>query len=262
MTAACAEARSHLEEHRRGTLPPDLAARVSAHLEACSPCRRLRDEDAALAQQIRALGHTPAPPALRRRVERLLGSPPPRAPWLRHPLVAGALGAAVAALALAPWVRLEPRRPPDPVRALLESGVAEHRRILLQVEATEPVADPRAALQRAGAVARVPVPPVFAGVGNLRLVAARPTLLLDRPSAAAALRYPDSPVTTYFVLPGRDLVVPPEGRVQIEQYRPYLGRVGEFHVVFWTQGELAYLMVTGLDRARAQELFLTMRRAL
>ena len=116
--------------------------------------------------------------------------------------------------------------PRDVVDALIQSGVAEHRRILLELEAIRRgVDDPDALFARVRSVAEVELPKILAGTGELRLLAAKPTLLESRKTAAAALRYPTSPVTTYFILPGKDLPMPTEGRVQIEQYRPHMREV-------------------------------------
>jgi hypothetical protein len=195
---------------------------------------------------------------------RALGGPPgPLLRWLGRPWAAAALAAVLVAAVLAPWVRFGPDSAGDPLEALIQSGVAEHRRILLQLEmAPTDVQDPEQLFARIGSVAEVPVPKVFAGAGELRLLTARPTVLGSRKSAAAALRYPTSPVTTYFVLLGKDLPMPEDGRVQIEQYRPYMRQVNGFNVVYWKQADLAYLMVSGLDREGCQKLFLKMRRAL
>ena len=56
--------------------------------------------------------------------------------------------------------------------------------------------------------------------------------------------------------------MPTEGRVQIEQYRPYMREVNGFNVVYWKQKDLAYLMVSGLDREGCQKLYLKVRQAL
>ena len=156
-------------------------------------------------------------------------------------------------------------RPGDIVDALIQSGVAEHRRILLDLEATpreisNPDAD--ALFQRVRSVTTVELPKVFAGTDELHLLAARPTILASRKTAAATLRYRTSPDTTYFVLPGPDLPMPTEGRVQIEQYRPYMREVNGFNVVYWKQKDLVYLMVSGLDREGCQKLYLKVRQAL
>ena len=68
--------------------------------------------------------------------------------------------------------------------------------------------------------------------------------------------------TTYFVLPGPDLPMPTEGRVQIEQYRPYMREVNGFNVVYWKQKDMVYLMVSGLDREGCQKLYLKVRKEL
>jgi Putative zinc-finger len=260
----CSEVRQQLEEYRRGELGVAAAAAVEAHLATCAACRRLHDENVALAAVVRGLGRTPAPSGLRRRVAALPEGRRRWRAWLARPWVASALSAAAVALVLLPWVRFGERRPSDPLEALLQSGVAEHRRILLQLEAGPgAVDDPAALFERVRSVTEVQLPTVFAGVGDLRLLTARPTVLVNRKSAAAALRYPASPVVTCFVLPGKDLPPPPErGRVQIERYRPYQGRVDEFNVIYWKTGDLAYLMVSGLDIPRTQQLYLQVRKAL
>jgi anti-sigma factor RsiW len=259
---SCDAVRDRLEEYRRGELPPEAARPVAAHLASCPACRSLQERDDALAALLRALPRTTAPPALARQL-RDLGAPRPRlARWLGRPWVAAALAAAVVAAVLAPWVRVG-ERPADVLDALIQSSVTEHRRILLQLETQPPdVQDPDLLFARIRSVAEVEMPKILAGAGELRLLTARPTLLESRKSAAAALRYPASPVTTYFIVPGKDLPMPAEGRVQIDQYRPYMRQVNGFNVIYWKHDDMAYLMVSGLDREGCQKLFLTMRRAL
>ncbi|HSE95617.1 MAG TPA: zf-HC2 domain-containing protein [Methylomirabilota bacterium] len=261
----CHEVREALEEHRRGTLPAEERAAVDAHLAGCPACRRLRDEAALLAEAVGRLPRPAAPDRLRRALEApgrpVLRAGPVR--WLGRSWVAAGLAAAVVALALSPWLRFRADTPAELVQRLLQSGVAEHRRILLQLEVEPgPVSDPTQVFARVRAVTAIPLPAVFAGADDLRLLAARPTVLADRKASAATLRYPTSPSITYFVLPGQDLPMPTDHRVQIDQYRPYMTRMGEFQVVYWKQGELAYLMVSGLDDPRTRQLFLKMRKAL
>lgn len=255
----CHAARDLLEEHRRGVLGSDQAHAVEAHLAACPACRALRAEADAVAALLRTLPRTPAPGTLARQVHALGGAPPGLRGRRAWPWAAAVLAALVLGAILGPWGW----RGPDPVDALIRSGVAEHRRILLEIEAgLAGVPDPAAAFERVRQVTEVPLPPVFAGAEDLRLVAARPTLLESRKSAAAALRYKTAPVTTYFVLDGKDLPMPTEGRVQIDRYRPHMRQADGFNVIYWKQGDLAYLMVSGLDREGCQKLFLKMRQAL
>jgi anti-sigma factor RsiW len=259
----CHQTRELFEEHRRRELDPERAAAVEAHLEQCPACRAAWAREEAVSTLVRALPRLPAPPALVRQV-RALGVRRRGIPgWLGRPWVAAAVAAVVVAAVLAPWLRRPAERPGDIVDALIQSGIAEHRRILLELEAApREISDPDALFQRVRSVTAVELPKVFAGTDELHLVAARPTLLASRKTAAATLRYKTLPDTTYFVLAGPDLPMPTEGRVQIEQYRPYMREVSGFNVVYWKQKDLVYLMVSGLDREGCQKLYLKVRQAL
>jgi anti-sigma factor RsiW len=264
----CHEARETFEEHRRRELDPERARAVEAHLVVCPACRALWARDEALAGLIRALPRQPAPAALAREVRALGAARPGITGWLGRPWVAAALAALVVAAVVGPWGPWAPwlaprQRPADVVEALIQSGVMEHRRILLDLEVHPAgVDDPDALFARVRSVAEVELPKILAGTGELRLLTAKPTLLASRKTAAAALRYPTSPVTTYFILPGKDLPMLEKGRVQIEQYRPHMREVNGFNVVYWKQKDMAYIMVSGLDREGCQKLYLKMRKAL
>jgi Putative zinc-finger len=259
----CHETRELLEEYRRHELEPDRARAVEAHLAGCGACRAILAREEAVAALVRTMPRTSAPPALVRQI-RALGAPQRGiGRWLARPWVAAAIAAVVVAAILAPWIRRPAERPGDIVDALIQSGVAEHRRILLEVEVTHgAVSDPDALFQRVRSVTAVELPKILAGTDELHLVAVRPTLLASRKTAAATLRYKEQPDTTYFVLTGPDLPMPTEGRVQIEQYRPYMREVNGFNVVYWKQKDLVYLMVSGLDREGCQKLYLKVRQAL
>ena len=262
----CHATREILEEYRRRELDRERAGAVEAHLHGCPACRGILAREEAVARLVHRLPRPPAPATLVRQVGALGTRPRRIAGWLGRPWVAAAVGAAVVLAVLAPWLLRRPaERPGDIVDALIQSGVAEHRRILLDLEATpreisNPDAD--AVFQRVRSVTTVELPRVFAGTDELHLLTARPTILASRKTAAATLRYRTSPDTTYFVLPGPDLPMPTEGRVQIEQYRPYMREVNGFNVVYWKQKDLVYLMVSGLDREGCQKLYLKVRQAL
>jgi anti-sigma factor RsiW len=260
----CHEARDLFEEHRRRELPPDRARALEAHLAGCPACRAFWAREEAVASVVRALPRLPAPPTLARQIRNLGTGRRGIAGWLGRPWVAAAVAALVVAAVLAPWLRRPAERPGDIVDTLIQSGVAEHRRILLALQATDPqqIGDAGALFQRVGSVAAVELPKVLEGTDDLHLVAVRPTLLASRKTAAVTLRYEASPDTTYFILPGTDLPMPSEGRVQIEQYRPYMREVNGFNVVYWKQKDIAYLMVSGLDREGCQKLYLKVRRAM
>ena len=259
----CHQARERFEEHRRRELEPERAAAVEAHLAECPACRAAWGRDEAVSTLVRALPRLSAPPALVRQVRALGMRRSGISGWLGRPWVAAAVGAVIVAAVLAPWLRRPAQGPGDVVDALIQSGVAEHRRILLELEAApREIGDPDALFQRVRSVTAIELPKVLAGTGELHLVAARPTILASRKTAAATLRYETSPVTTYFILAGPDLPMPTEGRVQIEQCKPYMREVNGFNVVYWKQKDLAYLMVSGLDREGCQKLYLKVRQAL
>ena len=132
----CHQTRQILEEYLRRELEPDRARAVEAHLEGCPACRAILAREEAVATLVRALPRLPAPPALVRQL-RTLGAPRRGiASWLGRPWVAAAIAAVVVAAVLGPWLRRPIERPGDIVDTLIQSGVAEHRRILLDLEAT------------------------------------------------------------------------------------------------------------------------------
>ncbi len=259
---SCPRTRGGPVGYRRGEVVRGLAALVEAHLAQCPACRVLRERDEALVTMIHSLPVTPAPATLRRRIQET-DRPARLGGWLGRPWAAASVGAVVVALALAPWLQFRRERAPDPVDTLVAAGVSEYERILLELRTgSGGVTDPAAAFATVRAVTDVELPHAFAGDEHLQLVVARPTLIADRKAAAAALRYQSGSVTTYFALPGKDLPMPGERRVQIEQYRPYVREVHGFQAIYWKQGDLAYLMVTDLDEQRSRQLFLKMRKAL
>ena len=130
----CHQARELFEEHRRHELAPDLTRTLEAHLQECPACRAIWVQDEAVASLIRALPCPPAPPRLAGQVRSLGAARRGIGAWLGRPWVAAALAALIVAAVLAPWIR-RAERPPDIVDTLIQSGVAEHRRILLELEA-------------------------------------------------------------------------------------------------------------------------------
>jgi anti-sigma factor RsiW len=262
----CQEARELLEEYRRGELPPDVAARVGAHLAGCPACRRLREEADAVAALVGRLPRQDVPARLarwvRRRARRRRGLPRPLG-WLARPWAAAAVAAVLVAAVLGPWGYLRGSRPEDPLERVLQSGIAEHSRILLQLQALAgQVWDPAETFATVRSLTDVQVPWVFAGDEDLTLMEARPTVIANRKAAAVVLRDKAWFTTTYFAMPGKDLPMPEKGRVQIGTYRPYMRQADGFNIVYWKQGEYAYLMISDLDTPRCQQLFLRMRKGM
>jgi anti-sigma factor RsiW len=259
----CHETRDVLEEYRRGELAPDAAAGVAAHLRGCPRCRALHAESEALAARIRELPRPAAPARLAGALRRLDRRrwPAPVA-WLGRPWVAAGVAAILVAGLLAPWVQFR-GRVDDTFERVLQGAVTEHTRILLQLQ-TLPgdVADPASAFAAVRSLTDVQIPWAFAGDADLTLMEARPTVIASRKAAAVVLRDRAWFITSYFALPGQDLPMPKEGRVQLGDYRPYMREVNGFTVIYWKQGEYAYVMISDLDAPRCQSLFIKMRKAL
>jgi anti-sigma factor RsiW len=259
----CHQTREILEEYRRRELDPERSRAVEAHLAGCPACQAMLAREETVARLVHALPRSPAPPMLVSQIRALDGRRRGGPGWLWRPWLAAAVAAVLVLAVLTPWLRRPASPPENAVDAIIQSGVAEHRRILLDLEVTpREISDPAALFQRVSSVTSVELPKVFAGTDELHLVAARPTLLQSRKTAAATMRYKAPPDTTYFIFPGADLPMPNEGRVQIEQYKPHMREVNGYNVVYWKQKDMAYLMVSGLDKEECKRLYLKVRPAL
>ena len=259
----CHQTRELLEEYRRRELDPERSRAVEAHLAGCPTCQAMLAREEAVARLVHALPRSPAPPTLARQIRGLETRRRGITGWVGRPWIVAAVAAVLVAAVLVPWLRRPAEGPGDVVDSIIQSGVAEHRRILLDLQATpREIADPTDLFHRVWAVTSVELPAVFAGTDELHLVAARPTIIASRKTAAATMRYKAQPDTTYFLFPGADLPMPTEGRVQIEQYRPYMREVSGYNVVYWKQKDMAYLMVSGLGKDECKGLYLKVRRAL
>src|ERR1700733_11022517 len=106
----CTEARKHLLEHRRGTLPAALALEVSSHLSGCEACRHEDAADGELSAALEARLPKPrTPEALRRSIEdRIADAHRAPARRFRYWSTIASLGAA-AAIAAAVLVLSKPR---------------------------------------------------------------------------------------------------------------------------------------------------------
>lgn len=258
----CQETRESLEEFRRGELDPTAASAVEAHLQRCQDCRRLHQDEGALAALVRGLVRVPAPAALHHRLRRLEKSRPRPLEWIARPWVTAAAAAVVVAVVLSPWLSFRPTQPDDPLERLLQGGLTEHTRILLQLQAAaSDVPDPASAFATVRSLTDVELPSAFAGDDELTLIATRPTVIGNRKAAAVVLRDSSWFITTYFAVHGKDLPMPETGRVQIETYKPYMRRADGFNLIYWKQGDYAYLMVSDLDDPRSRQLFLKMRKS-
>jgi anti-sigma factor RsiW len=268
----CDEARLGMEDLRRGTLPAAAAADLRAHVLACPACAAALEDGDEIARAVtgRATRYG-APPAFRDGLraalarEGLLAAPArPRRrglqllrPALLAPAAAAVvLGAVGAAVWFRPWAP-EPPRLVAPLTAVVE----EHQRavLLLQAQPAPPPLTPEAVRARLGPQAGYGPILRFAGSEEYRLADARPSYFLARPAASVTFAHAGR-LATYLVFPGKDVVIPEAGRVQVGTFKPHLAELAGLRVVTWREGEWACALAGDLDRQEILDLFLKVRK--
>jgi len=267
----CTEAREHLSDLNRGRLPAGTAEAVRAHAGTCAACAEALQSDAEARALIRvgAPRYT-APPALRDRIQTLLADSAPTRPapapssgwraWLfGRRWTIGGLAGAVAVTVLV-WVgALWMAR--DPVSLLADRAVAEHLEYVKETMA-RPAADPLAVVRELKGLVDFSFEPVFPGDSQMQLVAGKVSDLPGQRAATFVYRDGSGRYTTLFLMRETEIVVPAEGRMSIENFKPYHRVVSNRQLLLWTQGSLACLLVSDLDQAGSASMFLKIRKAM
>jgi len=266
----CSEAREHLSELNRGRLEPGPAEAVRAHVDTCASCAKALQVDAEVRAliQVEAPRYT-APPALRARIRTLLADSAPARPaaarssgwraWLfGHRWTAGSLAGAAAIIVLVWAGSLWMAR--DPVSLLLDRAVAEHLEYVKETKA-RPVANPQVVVGELKRQVDYSFEPVFAGDSQVQLVAGTVSDLPGRRAATFVYRDGSGRYTTLFLMPEVGIVLPAEGQMPIETFKPYHRVVSGRQLLFWKQGSLACLLVSDLDQAGLASMFLKVRKA-
>jgi hypothetical protein len=261
----CTEAREHLADLNRGQLGADLTAAVRAHVGQCASCRAALEREAELRSLIRAQAprHT-VPPALRARIEALVARPRGAGwagwwRWLRrHPWPAGAVAGAVCVLLVvwAWWVRL----PGDPVSRMTVQAVAEHVEYVKKMM-SRPASDPGPLLRELRSQVDFPFEPVFQGDPQVQLVAGMVSELSGRRAATFIYRDTAGRYTTLFLMPGAGIVVPEGDRMLIETFRPHYRAASGRSLILWKHRDLAWLLVSDLDKTEVPAMYLKVRKA-
>jgi anti-sigma factor (TIGR02949 family) len=291
----CSEAREHLCDLNRGRLEADAAEAVRAHLTQCADCAALLQVEVRVRALIRAQApRYTAPPALKARVQDLLAEsappkesvihgaaagthgaaagthgaaagtrrtagPPRWRDWLRgHSWTAGGLAGAVALLLVvwAGWLWL----PRDPVSLLADGAVAEHVEYV-KATMTRPAADPLAVMREVRDRVGFAFEPIFPGDSQVALVAGMVTDLRGRRAATFVYRDGSGRYTTLFLMPEAGIVIPDEGRMPIETFKPYHRVTSGRELLLWKQRNLACLLVSDLDQAGTASMFLKVRKS-
>lgn len=261
----CTEAREHLADLNRGQLGADLTEAVRGHVGQCASCRAALETDAELRSLIRA--QTPrytAPPVLRARIEALVAQPAGGGwagwwRWLRlHPWPAGYVAAAVCILLLVWGGYLWMAK--DPVSVLTAQAVAEHVEYTKEVK-PRPAPDPAALLRELRSQVEFPFEPVFQGDPQVQLVAALAGELSGRRAATFIYRDTAGRYTTLFLMPGAGIVVPEGDRMAIETFKPHYRTASGRSLILWKHRDLAWLLVSDLDKTEVPAMYLKVRKA-
>ena len=266
----CSEACQHLNDLNRERLEAGLAEAVRAHVAGCPSCADALRLDAELRARIRA--ETPryaAPPALRARIQALLSeaalAPPApirRAGWREwlggRPWTVGSLAGALAIVLLAWTGSLWLAK--DPVALLATRAIDEHVEYVKETMA-RPAADPLAVLRELKRQVDYAFEPVFHGDSQVELVAGMVSDLPGRRAATFVYRDRAKRYATLYLMPEAGIAIPAEGRMPIENFKPYHREVSGRHLLLWKQGSLACLIVSDFDKAGTAAMFLKIRKA-
>jgi len=261
----CAEAREHLADLNRGQLGADLTEAVRGHAAQCPACQAGLEADAEIRTLVRAqVPRYTVPPALRASIQAVIETAAARPSpawrrWLRlHPWPAGALAGAVCLLLLVwggyRWMAK------DPVSVLAAQAVAEHAEYIKEVR-TRPAADPVAVVKGLRSQVDFPFEPIFQGDPQVQLVAGMVGELSGRRAATFIYKDRAGRYTTLFLMPGAGIVVPEGDRMLIETFRPHYRTASGRSLILWKHRDLAWLLVSDLDKSEVPAMYLKVRKA-
>ncbi len=261
----CSEARDQLTDLNRGYLGAETAEAVRAHVQQCAACRSALQTEVEIRARIQtgAPRYT-APPALRRRIEAALepsasGGRSRWRDWLRgHPWTVGGLAGAMAVLLLvwagSFWVTR------DPATRLATRAVAEHTEYVKEMM-NRPAADPGRLFRELQSQIGFPFEPVFRGDPQVQLVAAMVSELAGKRAATFVYRDGTGRYTTLFLMPGAGVVVPEGDRMPIETFKPHFRTASGRNLLLWKHRDLAWLLVSDLDKTELAAMYLKVRKA-
>ncbi len=261
----CSEAHEHLCDLNRGRLDADTAAAVHTHVEQCPACRSALQTEAEVRALIQARApRYAAPPVLRRRIEAALeqsasGGRSGWRDWLRgHPWTVGSLAGATAVLLLVWAGSLWLTR--DPVARLASRAAAEHAEYVKEMMSRS-AADPGRLFRELQSQIDFPFEPVFRGDPQVQLVAAMVSELPGKRAATFVYRDKAGRYTTLFLMPGAGVVVPEGNRMPIEIFKPHFRTASGRNLLLWKHRDLAWLLVSDLDKTELPAMYLKVRKA-
>jgi mycothiol system anti-sigma-R factor len=279
----CSEAQEYLWDLNRGKLEADTSAAVRTHLEQCPACAVALQVEAKVRGLIRAQApRFTAPTQLKGRIQALLAesaesaSPkesvthgaargsrrtggPRWRDWLRgHPWMVGSLAGATAVLLLVWAGSLWVTR--DPVARLATWAAAEHAEDVKEMMSRS-AADPGRLFRELQSQIDFPFEPVFRGDPQVQLVAAMVSELPGKRAATFVYRDRAGRYTTLFLMPGAGVVVPEGNRMPIETFKPHFRTASGRNLLLWKHRDLAWLLVSDLDKTELPAMYLKVRKA-
>ncbi|MFQ5897448.1 MAG: anti-sigma factor family protein [Candidatus Methylomirabilia bacterium] len=259
----CEELRSRLEAHLDGELDVAHSLEADEHLTFCMSCQWAYARERELRQVLKTrLPRVTAPAELHARVRTAIRAADRRDRWGSVPrLVRWGLLPAVAAALVLMVLTVSLREPVVSPPPLAVAGLVGKHQMYSRLDAPAEIAS--ASYETVGGWLRqrvrfeVPVPD-FTSAG-IRLVGARLSDLGDR-EVAYLLYEKEGTLVSLFGFPKRGLALPVEGWVELGDSRFYAKRVEGVEVVLWTQGDLAYALVSPLSRETLFQCALTVWR--
>lgn len=242
----CQELRACLDAHLDGELDLSLSLAADEHLAFCMPCQWAYAKERELKTLLRTrLPVDPAPAALGERIRGALrrADRSDRVRTVRRSLLWALPAAAVVLLAVG--IGLWPRETSAPLVNELVAKHVMYSRLDAPAEigsaSRETVSD-----WFKGRVRFDVAVPDFSPSG-IRLVGGRLSDLADRPMAHLLYEKGRS-LVSLFAFPSRGLALPERGWVRAGDGRFYVTELKGVEVVIWTQDELAYALVSSMDR--------------
>jgi hypothetical protein len=102
--------------------------------------------------------------------------------------------------------------------------------------------------------------PVFPGDAQVQLVSGKVEKLRGKRTAMFIYRDNSGRYTTLFLMPEAGIIVPDEGRMPIETFKPYHRVTSGRQLLLWKQRNLACLLVSDSDQSGIAQMFLKVRK--
>jgi hypothetical protein len=139
-------------------------------------------------------------------------------------------------------------------------AVAEHAEYVKEMMG-RPASDPAPLFRELRSQVEFPFEPVFQGDPQVQLVTALAGELSGRRAATFIYRDTAGRYTTLFLMPGAGIVVPEGDRMVIETFKPHYRTASGRNLLLWKHRDLAWLLVSDLDKTEVPAMYLKVRKA-